>query len=485
MVHKVTLKTAYLLITMAGLANAEQTIPLTVTFAEVLSQGEKNLPMPVVRFDQTYASIYLNAEHDIQGPIYLEYKIDDEIIGKIEIPEIKQGITRLPDNHNSFQIVNKGLHEFSVSTENGFEQTVSITLVDPVQQRSPATLDIPETEYIDTQTRSIENDEINFITITDEVIPTTRSLGSDIYNEISKTVVLITNKDGLGSGAIIDGDGIILTNAHVVGNERIVTVRLKPESIFQDLSTESFVADVIYKDETRDLAIVKMRYSPQNLPEIALATFDDISVGDDVHAIGHPFGNTWSYTRGYISQFRPNYMWLETHTADVIQTQTPINPGNSGGPLILNSGELIGINSFADTEADGLNYAVAISSIYEFLNDFYSTPRSNPQPSLVGFNRAIPFDEDQNGYAEWQLFDEDANQIYERAELDIDENRAVDKIYFDDNQNLIDELIVEYRYNPSMDSAVLSVWYFDENEDGKIDRVGYDFDLDGKVDSFN
>ena len=99
---------------------------------------------------------------------------------------------------------------------------------------------------------------------------------------------------------------------------------------------------------------------------------EDIQIGLDTHAIGHPSGEYWTYTKGYISQFRPNYEWFYSDTeqfkATVIQTQTPINPGNSGGPLLTDDGKIIGVNSFMG-EGEAINFAVALNELEIFLSD--------------------------------------------------------------------------------------------------------------------
>jgi S1-C subfamily serine protease len=81
---------------------------------------------------------------------------------------------------------------------------------------------------------------------------------------------------------------------------------------------------------------------------------EDIEVGADVRAIGHPKGEEWTYTKGIVSSVRPDYEWSgepgESHRATVIQTQTPINPGNSGGPLLSDEGKIVGVNSFRKKE---------------------------------------------------------------------------------------------------------------------------------------
>jgi hypothetical protein len=103
-----------------------------------------------------------------------------------------------------------------------------------------------------------------------------------------------------------------------------------------------------------------------------LGDSSEISVGADVHAIGHPTGEAWTYTTGVISQYRLGYEWTAKgenlkHKADVIQTQTPINPGNSGGPLIGDSGTLIGVNSFKAPGTEGLNFAISVDDAKRFV----------------------------------------------------------------------------------------------------------------------
>jgi hypothetical protein len=97
-----------------------------------------------------------------------------------------------------------------------------------------------------------------------------------------------------------------------------------------------------------------------------------VAVGADVHAIGHPTGETWTYTRGLISQIRKDYEWVAgekkalKHKGHVIQHQTPINPGNSGGPLLNESGEIVGVNTFG-ADGEGLNFAVAGDEVQRFM----------------------------------------------------------------------------------------------------------------------
>jgi len=99
-------------------------------------------------------------------------------------------------------------------------------------------------------------------------------------------------------------------------------------------------------------ALVEIAQIPAGRTPLQLGDKDAIAIGLDVYAIGHPDGQSWSYTKGIISQYRINYDWDCTgenllHRGNIIQTQTPINPGNSGGPLLDDGGRIVGVNSFA------------------------------------------------------------------------------------------------------------------------------------------
>jgi S1-C subfamily serine protease len=201
-----------------------------------------------------------------------------------------------------------------------------------------------------------------------------RSRGSHdvaIFREISPSVVLVATNDGLGSGSIVE-DGSILTNWHVVRGYNQVGIFYKPTRTgAQPLSADMVLATVVKFDQVRDLALLRPFSLPSSFTKpIALADPNDIQVGADVHAIGHPRGEEWSYTKGIISQIRDNYVWRTEdgveHRANVIQTQTPINPGNSGGPLLSDDGKLIGVNSFKAT-GEALNFAVSVSDVRAFL----------------------------------------------------------------------------------------------------------------------
>ena len=206
-----------------------------------------------------------------------------------------------------------------------------------------------------------------------------------LFKLISPSVVLVVTNEGFGSGSVISG-GLILTNWHVVEDYKQVGVVFKPSSPGAKPSRADVIAaDVIKVDQVRDLALLRPLTSPTNAPKpIELADAKDIAIGADVHAIGHPTGEAWSYTTGIISQIRNDYTWQYEsnikHHADVIQTQTPINPGNSGGPLLSDDGKLMGVNSFK-AEGEALNFAVAITDVRRFLAATKSVISSNDAAS--------------------------------------------------------------------------------------------------------
>jgi S1-C subfamily serine protease len=172
-----------------------------------------------------------------------------------------------------------------------------------------------------------------------------------LFRKVSPAVVLVVTRDGIGSGSLLTAEGEILTNWHVVRGYREVGVIFKPaQEGAEPTAADAQRARVLRVDELADLALLRVKAVPPGVQPIPLGDLATVAVGADVHAIGHPTGEAWTYTMGVVSQVRRDYQWTDTtrtaHRATVIQTQTPINPGNSGGPLLNDAGRLIGVNSF-------------------------------------------------------------------------------------------------------------------------------------------
>lgn len=159
---------------------------------------------------------------------------------------------------------------------------------------------------------------------------------------------------GQGSGFIIDPNGIILTNAHVVDKADRVTVILKDGRTFE--------GKVQGADEVTDLAVVKI--DGTNLPVAPLGDSDQVRVGDWAIAVGNPLGLDNTVTLGIVSTLQRSsaQVGIPDKRLDFIQTDAAINPGNSGGPLLNDSGEVIGINTAIRPDAMGIGFAIPVNT---------------------------------------------------------------------------------------------------------------------------
>ena len=160
---------------------------------------------------------------------------------------------------------------------------------------------------------------------------------------------------GLGSGFIVRDDGVILTNAHVVQGADTVTVKLSDGREFKN-------AKVLGSDERTDIAVVKI--AATNLPTVAMADSDEVTVGDWSIAVGNPFGLDHTVTVGVISA-KGREVPGHNSSGEYLQTDASINPGNSGGPLLNIYGRVIGINNSIYSESGGnvgIGFAVPIGT---------------------------------------------------------------------------------------------------------------------------
>ena len=154
----------------------------------------------------------------------------------------------------------------------------------------------------------------------------------------------------LGSGFVIDKDGYIVTNNHVVENADKIEVILKNEMEFD--------AEIVGRDPNTDLALIKIE-SKQPLPVAKLGNSDELKVGQWVVAIGSPFGLVHTVTAGIVSA-KGRVIGSGPYD-DFIQTDASINPGNSGGPLINMKGEVVGINTAIVASGQGIGFAIPVN----------------------------------------------------------------------------------------------------------------------------
>jgi S1-C subfamily serine protease len=183
-------------------------------------------------------------------------------------------------------------------------------------------------------------------------------------------------QQGQGSGFILDKQGHILTNNHVIDNAQRVEVTL--------FDKHKYKATVVGVDKAHDLALLLINNAP-NLQPATLSESANLTVGQRVYAIGNPFGLSGTMTRGIISAIRsirgPNNNPIE----DAIQTDAAVNPGNSGGPLLNSRGEVIGIttliaNNGAD-QSSGIGFAIPVNTAKAVIADFAKYGRVR-RPSL-------------------------------------------------------------------------------------------------------
>jgi S1-C subfamily serine protease len=177
--------------------------------------------------------------------------------------------------------------------------------------------------------------------VTSTVVQKSESSPFNLFGEESQRQGTAT-----GSGIVIDANGTILTNYHVIENAIKVTVSFE--------KGKSVEAQVVGKDPSDDLAILHISTDGLTLHPLRLGDSSAVEVGDPVYAIGNPFDLERTLTTGVISALQREITAPNGFTIDnVLQTDAPINPGNSGGPLLNVEGEVIGINSQIETGGSG------------------------------------------------------------------------------------------------------------------------------------
>ncbi|MEM1370475.1 MAG: HhoA/HhoB/HtrA family serine endopeptidase [Cyanobacteria bacterium P01_H01_bin.15] len=167
---------------------------------------------------------------------------------------------------------------------------------------------------------------------------------------------------GQGSGFIINEQGIVLTNAHVVSQADRVTITLR--------DSRTFEGEVRGTDEVTDLAVVKIMERVPDLPVAALGNSDSLKVGDWAIAVGNPVGLNNTVTLGIISTLARSsaQVGIPDKRVDFLQTDAAINPGNSGGPLLNDRGDVIGINTAIRPGANGIGFAIPINKAKALIN---------------------------------------------------------------------------------------------------------------------
>ncbi|HYX52710.1 MAG TPA: trypsin-like peptidase domain-containing protein [Candidatus Limnocylindrales bacterium] len=215
-------------------------------------------------------------------------------------------------------------------------------------------------------------------------------LNISVYKKALPSVVNITStavtfdffygavpQQGMGSGFVIDGEGHILTNYHVIENARQLEVTTSDK--------KKYKAQIVGIDPPHDLAVIQIPTKSVQAAEIGDSK--DLVVGQKVFAIGNPFGLSGTMTRGIISSIR-SVRGERGFIDEAIQTDAAINPGNSGGPLLNSRGQVIGINSMILTggaeQSAGIGFAIPINTAKAVLDDLVHLGRARYPTLGVG-----------------------------------------------------------------------------------------------------
>ncbi|MDB4078710.1 trypsin-like peptidase domain-containing protein [Amylibacter sp.] len=311
---------------------------------------------------------------------------------------------------------------------------------------------------------------------------------------IDSTVAIIGNNSNFGSGVLLKNSEVerlnltqkfgqgyfIATVEHVISeNQEYAVLFYEPSGNKLD-ETEIQIAKIIGSDPGKDLAILKIDSKPEHaIGSRLVSNNDNISIGDDVQAIGHPNEMWWTYTRGYVSQFRDNYEWKYDDNlklkANVIQTQTPITTGNSGGPLFTTKGNILGLNAFGDPDFQSLNFAIAADEIELFINNLNTSLDFNIDLSSIiisdqsNWTKIEEIDSNNDGYIDVITYDTNNDGQVDLGEIDSNKDGITDYFEYD----IFNDFSFAQTFFPES-TEYYAEWRVDTDGDGSADLVAYD-----------
>jgi len=315
-----------------------------------------------------------------------------------------------------------------------------------------------------------------------------------IYNDFARSVFFLLNnkeKGVIGTGFLVDASGLILSNWHVTEGTKEMLIWVLPKQgvvdakiLFKDI--DPYFGLVVAENKKEDLALIKVNGLPKDIKAIEMGSNQEIAVGDNVYAIGHPKSLPWSFTAGMVSQIRANHEWTyedeSEHEATVIQMQTPISTGNSGGPLFSGKGKVVGVNTLFEVDGQNLNFAIAVDHVKQFIKDNPNLEKVNPIGAAIKkkYPNAKTQDYNKNGVIDTWYVDDDKNGKIDTAFLDDDEDGFIEGTLIDKNENGVWEIMI---FDTDKDGKRNEA-YIDEDEDKKPDILAHDYDQDGNWDKF-
>ncbi len=241
---------------------------------------------------------------------------------------LQEGISSLQNNLTTeIALIDTNLRNFKIQSQQ--EVKTINNLIDEIEKQSQIQLGELKDEL-----KSIQVKSKDFTAIIDDVLP---------------SVVSIVTDKAQGSGAIIDSEGFIVTNYHVVEGANIIRILTYSNKVYN--------AQLIGYNDEADVAVIKVN---ANLESLEFGDSDDVKVGEKVIALGNPAGLSFTVTEGIVSAVHrkgPNNL------AIYLQTDVPINPGNSGGPLVDINSKIIGLNNFKVGGFEGLGFAIESNTV--------------------------------------------------------------------------------------------------------------------------
>lgn len=240
-------------------------------------------------------------------------------------------------------------------------------------------------ENADTHTDDMQIKPLNEVLISSQTYADNVQLADSVTPAIVGITSADTSGESVGSGVCIASNGYILTNAHVLLNPNYIRVHLS--------NGESGSANLVWQDESQDVAVVKTQLS---LPYLSLADIDDIHVGEDVLAVGTPLTLSLkhTFTKGIVSALnrtlKVSGLSGDSLMQNLIQHDASLNPGNSGGPLLNNRGEVVGINTLKISGGEGIGFAIPVKSIASVLNNIVTDSDYDiPYLGVYGYDSEI------------------------------------------------------------------------------------------------
>jgi putative serine protease PepD len=253
------------------------------------------------------------------------------------------------------------------------------------------------------------------------VAETTDSTAKSVYDDAKDAVVYISAQTGqgtaTGSGFVVSTDGKIITNEHVVDGATSVTVKIGTDGKEQ-------TAQVLGADASKDLALLKVDTGSTKLHALSFGDSSNVQVGDNVYAIGNPYGLDHTLTSGIVSALNRDIQAPSGATIPgAIQTDAALNPGNSGGPLLDADGKVVGVNSQIASSGSssgeagnvGIGFAIPSKLVKAFAENPTSTSAQGEQQPDQQQSQVDP-QQDQQGQLDQQQLQEQLQQQLEQQQ---------------------------------------------------------------------